>query len=198
MNRSRTLIVGIPVVLILLGLIIYRYGYLSVRTEIASIKDQQSMDEKTLKKYVALIAEKPQLEKELAQLTEMLKTDDAKLIQGQTLSLATATLQDTVKGIVSSKAGTISSERVGKPEDLGKFRVVTTSLDAVVPNVRLLSEILYAMETQTPYLLVKDLDVRVRNFRQPRELMIRMDVSSLTSSGEVTSKRSVSRSKGRK
>lgn len=197
MNRSRTLIVGIPLILILLGTVVYRYGYLSVRTEIASIKEEQSMDEKTLRKYVALIAEKPQLEQELARLTEMRKADDAKLVQGQTLSLARATLQDAVKGIVSSNAGTISSERVGKTEDLDKFRIITTTVDAVLPNVRLLGQILYSMETQTPYLVVKELDVRVRNFRNPGELMIRMDVSALTSSGEMSSTKA-RRGKGRK
>ncbi len=185
MNKSRTLIIGIPLILMLFALVIYRYGYLRAHTEIASIREEQSMGEKTLGKYVALIAEKPQLEKRLAQLTETRKADDAKLIEGQTLSLAAANLQDTVKGIVSSRGGTISSERVGKPEDLDKFKVITTSIDAVVPDVRALSDILYAIETQTPYLVVKELDTRVRDFRNPRELMIRMDVSALNRPGEI-------------
>ena len=32
--------------------------------------------------------------------------------------LASANLQGLVKGVVSGKGGTISSERIGKPEDL--------------------------------------------------------------------------------
>ncbi len=180
MNRSRMLIVGIPLILVLLGLVLYRYGYLRSRAEIASVKEEQAVSTKILQKYVSMIAEKPLLEKKIARLTETRKADMTKLIEGQTPSLVAATLQDTVKGIITSKGGTISSERVGRPEDLGKFKVITTSVDAVVPDSRALADILYSVETQTPYLVVKELDTRVRDFRNPRELIIRMDVSALT------------------
>lgn len=180
MKRNRMLIVGVPLIIILLGMVFYRYGYLKVRAEVDSIKEEQKVESKTLQKYVSMIAEKPLLEKKIAQLTETRKADMANLIEGQTPSLVAATLQDTVKNIITSKGGTISSERVGRPEDLGKFRVITTSVDATVPEARSLSEILYAVETQTPYLVIKELDTRVRDFRNPRELMIRMDVSALT------------------
>lgn len=180
MSRSRMLIVGIPLILVLLGLVFYRYGYLRVRTEIASIREEQALNLKTLQKYISLIAEKPLLEKKSAQLTEARKTYAARLIEGQTPSLVAATLQDTVKGIITSKGGTISSERVGKPEDLGKFKVITTSVDATVPDTKALSDILYAIETRTPDLVIKELDTRVRDFRNPRDLVIRMDVSALS------------------
>jgi hypothetical protein len=36
------------------------------------------------------------------------------------------------------------------------------------------------METQTPYLVVRELDARVRNYTQPRDLMIRLKVSGIT------------------
>ncbi len=180
MNRSRMLIVGIPLILALLGLVLYRYGYLRSRAEVASIKEEQTVNAKTLQKYVSMIAEKPLLEKKIARLTENRKADMAKLIEGQTPSLVAATLQDTVKGIITSKGGTISSERVVRPEDVGKFKIITTSVDAVLPDPRALSDILYAVETQTPYLVVKELDARIKDFRNPRELMIKMDVSALT------------------
>lgn len=180
MNRSRVIIIAVPLILVLIGLLFYRHGYLRVRSEIASLKEEEAADSKTLQRYISLIAEKPRLEKKIASLTETRKADMAKLMEGQTPSLVAANLQDAVKGIITSKGGTISSERVGKPEDLGKFRVITTSLDAVVPDSRALSDILYAIETRTPYLVIKELDTRVRDFRNPRELMIRMDVSALT------------------
>ncbi|HWR59014.1 MAG TPA: hypothetical protein VN328_09020, partial [Thermodesulfovibrionales bacterium] len=96
MNRSRMLIVGIPLILILLGIVFYRYGYLRVRTEIASIKEEEAVNAKTLGKYISLIAEKPRLEKKLGQLTEARKAENANLIEGQTPSLVAAILQDAV------------------------------------------------------------------------------------------------------
>ena len=179
-KSNRTLIVGIPVLVILLGLILYQYVFLGIQTDIATIKESEAVKTKTLEKYITLISGRSELEKKLAALKEERKAEDSKLIEGQTLSLAAASLQDMVKDIVTRSAGTISSERVGKPEDLGDFRVVSVSIDAVVPDARSLRDILYAIETRTPYLTIKDLDVRVRNYRDPREQVVKLDVKALT------------------
>ena len=180
MARSKSFMIAIPLMLILLGVVVYRYGYVRVRAELKTIKEDQSISMKTLGKYITLISEKPELEKRLASLTEKRKTDNAKLIEGQTPSLVAAALQDTVNGIVKGRGGTITSERVGKPEDLGKFKVITVSMDSTFPNVSVLSDILNSIETQTPSLVVKELDVRVRDFRNPKELMVKMDISAIT------------------
>lgn len=181
MKRSNTLIIALPLMVILLGLIMYKFVYLKVQADVASVKENQAIKTKTLGKYISLISEKPQLEKNLVSLKETRKADDSKLIEGQTLSLAGASLQEMIKDIVTGKGGTISSERVGKPEDLGKFKVISVSIDTVLPDSRALSDMLYSIETHTPYLFVKEIDIRIRNFRDPRELMVKLDVSALTS-----------------
>ncbi len=180
MRRSKTLAVTVPLMAFIMLYAAYQYGYVKVRGEIRSIKEDEAIRAKTLQKYVDLISERPLLEKKLAALIEERKADNSKLIEGQTLSLAAAALQDTVKGIITSRGGSIGSERVGKPEDMGKFRTITVIIDAVVPDSRALSDILYSIETRTPQLVVKELDIRVRDFRNPRELMVRLDVSAMT------------------
>jgi hypothetical protein len=179
-KRNRILVVALPLMVILLGLIAYDYGYLKIRAELSSMQEMEALKTKTLAKYVTLITEKPQLEKKLADLKEKRKVDDSKLIEGQTLSLSAATLQENVKTIISGRGGTISSERVDKPDDLGGFKVITISIDSVLPDARALSDILYAIETRTPYFIIKEVDTRVRNFREPRELMVKLRVSALT------------------
>ena len=180
MKRSKTLIITIPLMVTLLGLVMYQFVYLRTQANVALIKEGQSIKTKTLEKYITLISEKPQLEKKLVSLKESRKADDSNLIEGQTPSLAAATLQDIVKNTVTGSGGTISSERVGKPEDLGKFKVISVSIDTVLPDSRALSDILYSIETQTPYLIVKELDIRIRDYRNPRELMVKLDVSAIT------------------
>jgi len=180
MTKSKTLLLSIPLMVVLAGLMIYQYVYVGIQTGVSSVRENEAMKTKTLQKYVTLISEKPQLEKKLTSLKEARKNDDSKLIEGQTLALAGASLQDMVKDIVTRSGGTISSERIGKPEDLGKFKVITASLDTVLPDPRALRDILYSVETRTPYLTVKDLDVRIRNYRDPRELVVKLDVSALT------------------
>ncbi len=181
-KRNRTLIFTIPLMLVLFGFILYQYVYLGIQSDIAAIKESQAMKTKTLEKYIRLIGEKPEMEKKLASLKETRKAEDVKLIEGETLSLASAALQDMVKDIVSRSGGTISSQRVGKPDDRGKFKLITVSMDTTMPDPRALRDVLYAIETQTPYLTVKDLDARIRNFKDPRDQVVKLDVSALTSS----------------
>ncbi len=181
-KRNRTLILTIPLMVVLFGFMFYEYVYLRIQSDMVSIKESQSIKTRTLEKYISLIAEKPDIEKNLAALKESRKAEDVKLIEGDTLSLASAALQETVKDIVTRSGGTISSQRVGKPEDVGKFKMITVSMDTILPEPRALRDILYAIETQTPYLVVKDLDARIRNYRDPRDLVVKLDVSALTSS----------------
>ena len=179
-SRKQLLLVALPVLVILAALVFYQYVYIPVKAEIASVKEMQTAKLKSLQKYMTFIAKKPDLEKRLAQLREERKADDPKLLAGETPSLAAAALQNSVKGIITARGGTISSERVEKPEDRGKFKVVNVSIDAVAPDPRALSDALYAMETQTPDLVVRELDARVRTYTQPRELMVRLRVSGIT------------------
>lgn len=159
----------------------YQYGYVKIKADVDALKEEQSVKMKLLENTAALIAEKPNLEKRLAALKAEKQADSTKLVEGQTLSLSAAALQETIKGIVTGRGGSISSERVGKPEDYGNFKIVTVSIDAVLPDSRSLSDVLYSIETRTPYLIVKELDTRVRNFRDPRDLTVKLDISALTS-----------------
>ena len=179
-KRSKILVAAIPLMIILLGGVIYQYGYLRVQTELTTMEDTTSVKSKTLEKYMTLIADKPRIEEKLNALRETRKAENSKMIEGQTPSLAAAALQNTIKGMITARGGTISSERTEKPEDTGKFKTITVTIDAVLPDTRALGDTLYAIETQTPYLVVQELDTRIRNFREPRDLMVKLKVSGLT------------------
>jgi hypothetical protein len=178
--KSKLLVMSIPVIIVLAGLVAYQYGYQGIKNEMSSMKELQASKTKMLEKYMSLIAEKPYLEKQLDSLKEERKADDSKIIDAQTLSIAAASLQETVKALVMSRGGSITSERVEKPDNLGNFKVINVSIDAIVPDTRALSDLLYGVETRTPYLIIKEVDTRVRNFRDPRELMVKIRVSALT------------------
>jgi hypothetical protein len=180
-RKSNLLIIAVPLIIVLCGYAVYEYGYLRVQEEIAATREMEMVKTRTLEKYVTLIAEKPGLEARIAQLKDRKNADASKLIEAQTLSLGAAKLQETLKGIITGRGGTISSERVEKPDELGKYRTLNVAIDAIVPDARALTDILYGIETRTPYLIVRELDTRVRNFRDPRELMVKIRVSGLTS-----------------
>jgi hypothetical protein len=182
MKRNTTLLITVPLMVVLIGLALYQYVYVGIQADVASIKEEQALKTEMLEKYITLISEKSPLEETIVTLKEIRIAEGLKLVEGQTLSLAAATLQDTVKEIITSRGGTISSERVGKPEDHENFKIITVSVDSVLPDPGTLSDILYSIETEIPYLAITQLDVRVRNFRNPRELMVKLSVSALTSS----------------
>jgi hypothetical protein len=178
-KRSRILLIAVPLMIILIGAVVYEYGYLRVQSELTDLKDVVSAKSKILAKYTELIAEKPRLEETLAARRETRKAENSKMIEGQTPSVAAASLLNVVKGMITSRGGSIASERVEKPEAAGKFKIIAVTFDAVMPDTRALTDIIYAIETQTPYLVVRELEVRIRNFKDPRDLTVKLKVSGL-------------------
>jgi len=180
-SNRKFLLIAIPLAVVLLGLTVYDYGYLRVRAEVAALEDRTFAKKKILKTYLNLIAEKPLVESRLSALKEARKAaDSAETIEGQTPSIAAASLETTVKGLILMRGGTTSSERIDKPEDLGKYKIITIAVDGVLPDIRALNDTLYAIETQSPYLVVRELDATIRNFQAPKELTIRLKLSGLT------------------
>lgn len=177
--KNKTFIITLPLMLLLFGLVVYQYGFLAIQIELESIKEEQSIKARTLQKYVDLISQRSMLEQTHAMLTERLKDQELKFIEGQTSAIASANLQGMIKDIVTGVRGAIASERIGKPEDLGKFKVITVGMDMNLPDVKALSDVIYSIETRAEHLAINDIDVRVRNFRDPRELLVRIEVSAM-------------------
>ena len=179
-SKSRLLFFAIPVMLILAVPVAYLYVYQPAKNMMSNMKEEEAMKTKRLEKEISLIAEKPDLEKKLEVLQEERKADDSKIIEAQTVSIAAASLQETIKAIITGRGGSITSERVEKPDTLGNLKVINVSIDAILPDTRVLNDLLYGVETRTPYLIIKEVDTRVRNFRDPKELMVKIRVSALT------------------
>ena len=167
---------------ILAASVLYEYGILGVLERANAIGEQEDMRMKTLGKCAALIAQIPVMEKGLPELEQVRKGEAVKMIPGETLAVASANLQNSIKAIIMARNGVINSDRMERPEKTGPFQIVTTTVDTVFPDIRALSETLAAIETQTPYLVVRELDVRVRNYSDPRDLIVRMKVSALAGS----------------
>ncbi|MFA5323654.1 MAG: type II secretion system protein GspM [Smithella sp.] len=179
-RKSKLLVISMPLIIILAVGVIYEYGVKGIREEAIAVNDLKMSKIKTLQKYTDAIAQKASLEKQILVLKEKRKNEDAKIMEAQTPAIAAANLQDSVKGIIAGRGGTINSERVEKPEELGKLKVTYVVLDIVFPDVRALLYTLFAIETQTPYLVVKELDVRVRNYTDPKDLIVKLKIAALT------------------
>ncbi|MBI5674270.1 MAG: hypothetical protein HZC48_00380 [Nitrospirae bacterium] len=180
MKRNKPLTIAIPI-LVILFLIAAHYGYSKIQSKMASIKERQAVKTQLVEKYISLISERPALAKRFASLKEDRSALNAKLIEGSTPSIAAAALQEKIKGIVTEKGGTISSERIEKTEELDSFSIIGISINAVLPDAGALNNILYDIETHIPRLVVKELDVTVKNPRKPTgAVTINLAVSAMT------------------
>ncbi len=180
LKRNNFLMAAVPAAVVLFVLVAYQYGYLRLEAEVRASREVSAVKMKTLEKTLNFVAGKPVFEKRLASLKEIRRGEEVKLIQGQTPSVAAAALQMSLKSIITARGGTIASERSEKPEDYEKFKIISVTIDAVFPETRALADTLYAIENQTPFLVVRELDTRLRNFREPRELTVKLRVSGLT------------------
>ena len=178
-KRNKLILWLIPFLLILLGFAFYDYVYLSIRNEVQLLDELKESKQKTLEKTISAIHQKEALEHRINALKESRKGRETTTVEGQTPSVAAANLQNIVKGIITGKGGTISSEKSEKSEDSRHFKVITVSVDTILPETKALNEILYLFETHPVTLLIRELDVRVRNVREPRELMVKFKISAM-------------------
>lgn len=180
MARSKSLSITIPLVIILGFLMLYKYGFGWIRSDLAAMRETLSVKEKTLDQYRSLIEQRSKIEQRLGALREERNANLASLIRGETPSVSAALLQDGIREILVAHGGTISSERVEKPERLDSLYIISVQFDAVLPDASALKDTLYAIETEARHLVVNELDVRVQNIRQPGSLVVKMKVSALS------------------
>lgn len=186
MQKNRTLLIAVPLLILLAGMVLYQYGFLKIGQEIAELKEEKDAKLKVLSGYISLISERSELEQKLKSLKQEREAQGINMIEASSPSIAAVTLQKDVKSIILDSGGSISSERVRKTEEFGPFRVITVSIDAVLPDAGVLGDILYSIETRTPYFVVRELDSRVRSYRRTStkkgqgKLNLKLDVSALT------------------
>jgi hypothetical protein len=178
-RKSKTLLIAVPMIVVLVLLVAYEYGYRGLEEDLAAADEQQTVKRKTLDKYISAIVQKPHLEAALVALKEKRKEEDTRITEGSTPSICAAALQSSIKTMITAGGGTISSDRVEKPEDHGKFKIISVTVDAVFPDVRALCDTLYTIETQLPYLASREMDLRIMNYKEPRELSVKLKISAI-------------------
>jgi hypothetical protein len=136
---------------------------------------------KRLETYRRVAAQAPEYKKAL----EAMREKDARrfFLKNTAANLAGAELQELVRAAIEGSGGRISTSQNQSPRDDGGFKQigVTFQFFATTPN---LQKILYAIETQQPYLLVDNLTLRplnaFRGFRpaagQEPEINVQLDV----------------------
>ena len=111
-------------------------------------------------RYEGIAATLPVLRRQASILEERLRRGEH-VLAGDSASFAAASLQERVKIMVRRGGGQLMSTQVLAPEVDGSFSRITIRAQLSVPTAAL-QEILYDLESGTPYLVVDRLTVTVR------------------------------------
>jgi hypothetical protein len=167
------LAVGVVVVLSLL-LLPFVLLHAHYNNAIASMTDR-------LETYRRVAAQAPEYRKAL----DVMQAKDSRrfFLKNTAANLAGAELQEFVRTAVEGNGGRITISQNQAPRDDGRYRQIGLNVQffATTPN---LQKILYALETQQPYLVIENLTLRplnaFRGFRpgpgQEPEINVQMDV----------------------
>ncbi len=138
-----------------------------------------------LERYHRVAAQAPEYRRALEGVRE--RDTRRFLLKNAAPNLAGAELQEIVRAAVEGNGGRITTSQNQPPRDEGHFRQIGVNLQffATTPN---LQKILFALETQQPYLLVENVTVRpinaFRGFRpqagQEPEVNVQLDVAAFS------------------
>ena len=118
-----------------------------------------------LARYQALEAARPQVEAELRQMQER-NAAMSGLVEGKSAALAAAAVQSDVKTIVESNGGTVLSSQNIPPTTADGFEKIEIRYDISLP-LGSLKNIIYQIETHTPYLFIDSVNMRMPENWQP-------------------------------
>jgi general secretion pathway protein M len=142
----------------------------------------------TVGKWMELNEEKLTLARQLKQYERILAGKDA-VVEGmdnikkeileqgyfnsqQTVSLASAELQEFIKKAIVDAGGQLSSTQALPVINKDKFSLVTVSV-RMTGNIEVLRGVLHRLETSTPLIIINELDIRpMRNIRNRRTRQI--------------------------
>ena len=148
------------------------------------LKSQQDIEEqipvklKQLEKYRQFVVGKAQAEAELKQVQRAANQTKTLFLAGSTAPLAAANLQDILKTLSAKNKITIHSEKVLDSKSFDYFDQISVQID-FTSSVRSLTDFIYDIETYQQSLAIMDLNIRVTNRRNPRDVRATIVVAGL-------------------
>lgn len=154
-NRALAVLLLIVAVVLALALLITPVLLLHRHYDVAIGGMRDHLD-----RYRRVAAQAPETKKALDALRA--KNGRRFFLKNTAPNLAGAELQDIVRAAIENNGGRITTVQIIAPKEDGRFRQigVNVQLFATTPN---LQKILYAIETQQPYLIIDGLTIRPLN-----------------------------------
>lgn len=175
--RGRWVALGLLAILLVL---IYQLTLASLWARYQALAPAISEQTKQVQRYQRLAAQAPQLRERLQRLRNDARFTDY-LVPGGSSALAAAALQQRLQDLAQAQQGKILSTRVGKPQSDDDFEQVSLNARLQI-SLSGLQALLYNLETQAPYLFVRNLHVYRQLGRKTGntdELEVQLDIDGL-------------------
>ncbi|MBF0537050.1 MAG: hypothetical protein HQL03_02225 [Nitrospirae bacterium] len=179
MSRKKLIISVLAILLLALG-IIYDNVYRVAQERKDEVADRKALKIKKIKEYRAIVAQKKTLEGIRADYKKNMDQVTNYVIHGKTSALAAADLQSIIQSTITPRGGNITRFNVKPPESTPPFQLVNVELDVTCPNISVLNDILYEIESRKPFLYIKKLDIRPVNLILPIDLIVNFEITALT------------------
>jgi len=162
--------------LALLLFIIFNYVITPFVESEKNIREGTEQKEMTLQKFEKIIAERAEVEKQLAQIKRKQTQLNAKLLTGSTPSLASAEMQKMLEKISSTHDLELKSVKVQDAEKVGDFLTIPLEI-RLQTDLDRTRKFLADIEKNQKYLIVPTLKISVQNQRDPKEVIVTMVVT---------------------
>jgi len=178
-KNSKILTIILPLTAILLCYAAYEYGYVALASRTLDLQETREQKEKMLFKYVAAISKRQQIASTLHFLRPVKTNDDEGIINEPLPAGAMENLRNTLKEIITQNGGQMNGDKGAQPVKSGIYLIYETEVDTMLPDTRALNEIVYAIESHTKYMVIKNMDVRITNPNSPRELAVKFKIAAI-------------------
>lgn len=118
-------------------------------------------------KYKANIARRGEYEAELARIEQSRHTTSG-LIEGDVTAIAAAKMQNDLRTIIEKNDGEIRTTQNLEPTKADPFERIDLSYTLSLPMGKL-TDVLYQIETHTPYFFIDKIDIRMPENWQPSD-----------------------------
>jgi len=184
---KRFLIIG---ALALLLFLVFNYVITPFIESEKNIREGTEQKEMTLQKFEKIITERPEVEKQLAQIKRKQSQLNAKLLTGSTPSLAAAEMQKMLEKISSTHDLELKSVKVQDAEKEGDFLTIPLEI-RLQTDLDRTRKFLADIEKNQKYLIVPTLKISVQNQRDPKEVIVTMVVTGFFMKEEAEKEKKV-------
>lgn len=156
-NRERTLVLLTGIIV---AVFIAKYAAVTPLLERRNwVRNQLESQPQLLQKNLRYVGQKEQLVAALEAARSQIKSQEPKLLTGDTPSVSASDLQDTVQALATREGTQVITTRVLNPEPAGTFSKIGIQLE-IGGQIQQLANLIKGIETSPKLLVVDELNVR--------------------------------------